>query len=78
MPMEADASPLPSDETTPPVTKMNFVRLLGVLAVGMRVCLLSWSVDENGCSASAGTSSERMTSGPMTTMTRTPHPPATS
>src|SRR5512143_3504964 len=25
-PIEADASPLPSDETTPPVTKMNLVR----------------------------------------------------
>ena len=24
-PIDADASPLPSDETTPPVTKMNLV-----------------------------------------------------
>ena len=30
-PIDADASPLPSDETTPPETKMNFVRLGGVL-----------------------------------------------
>jgi hypothetical protein len=28
--MEADASPLPSDETTPPETKMNFVVLVGL------------------------------------------------
>ena len=27
-PIEAAASPLPTDETTPPVTKMNLVRLV--------------------------------------------------
>ena len=36
-PIDAAASPLPSDETTPPVTKMNFVRLVGVLVWALRL-----------------------------------------
>jgi hypothetical protein len=40
-PIDAAANPLPKEETTPPVTKMNFVRLAGVFNVGIRPCLLS-------------------------------------
>jgi hypothetical protein len=29
--MEAEASPLPRDESTPPVTKMNFVGLFSLI-----------------------------------------------
>jgi hypothetical protein len=32
LPIDAEARPLPSDETTPPVTKMNFVCLADGLA----------------------------------------------
>src|SRR5512139_3580458 len=32
-PIDADASPLPSDDTTPPVTNMNLVMRLPLLAI---------------------------------------------
>src|SRR5712692_10525082 len=35
-PIEAAASPLPSDDTTPPVTKMYFVATLASFRVGTR------------------------------------------
>ena len=38
--MDAAASPLPREETTPPETKMYFVRLVGVFNVGMSLRLL--------------------------------------
>jgi hypothetical protein len=39
--MEAEASPLPSEETTPPVTKMNLVCFAVGLAGAVMVGLLS-------------------------------------
>jgi hypothetical protein len=46
-PMDAAASPLPSDETTPPETKMYFVRLLGVFIVGIVASSpVGWVVDQ--------------------------------
>src|SRR3954454_11618589 len=39
LPMEADASPFPSDDTTPPVTKMNLV----CLGPGLVGALIAWT-----------------------------------
>src|SRR5262245_34053026 len=39
LPMDAEARPLPSEETTPPVTKMNFV----CLPDGLAAAVIAWA-----------------------------------